>query len=298
MPRFVLALLAAALPLTALAETRSVALVVTDAQGAFVPDIRSDEVQVVENGEPRELVSFGKDERPLAVALVLDTSTGAADVFRGQAYDAVGGFLARLPAGSACTLWATGDHPRKIGVLDGGAQQVEKKIAQGFSSDGPNALLDTLAEAAESLGRESGRRRALVAVSGAGAGHTSFSPSDVSSRVRRQGARVLGLMYREGGDGGAGSLSGLAVPRDVANLTIVGPADHERILSGLAQGTGGRFESVPTVMGVGRILESLAAELGGQYRVRFDASSAKGPKRIDVRLARPGVHSRVTVDAP
>jgi len=293
MPRFFLALLATMSPFAAFGEIRSVGLVVTDAQGGFVPDVRAEEVQVVENGEPRELASFAKDERALAVVLVLDTSTGAARVFRGQAYDAVKGFLARLPAGSACTLWATGDHPRRIGVLEG-----EKKIAQGFSSDGPNALLDTLAEAAESLGRESGRRRALVAVSGAGAGHTSFSPSDVSSRVRRQGARVLGLMYREGGDGGAGSLSGLAVPRDVANLTIVGPADHERILSGLAQGTGGRFESVPTVMGVGRILESLAAELGGQYRVRFDASSAKGPKRIDVRLARPGVHSRVTVDAP
>jgi hypothetical protein len=297
MSRFVLAIVAAALPLTALAETRSVALVVTDAQGAFVPDVRADEVQVVENGEPREIVSFGKDDRPLAVVLVLDTSTGAADVFRGQAYGAVAGFLARLPAGSACTLWATGDHPRKIGVLDGGAQQVEKKIAQGFSSEGPNALLDTLAEAAESLGRESGRRRALVAVSGAGAGHTSLSPGDVSSAVRRPGARVLGLMYRQGQSGDVGPLMGRG-PRDTANLTIVGPADHERILSGLAQGTGGRFESVPTVMGVDRILESLAAELGGQYRVRFEASSAKGPKRIDVRLARTGARWRVAVDSP
>jgi len=104
MPRFVLAVLAAALPSIAFAETRSVALVVTDAQGAFVPDVRADEVQVVENGEPRELVSFGKDERALAVVLVLDTSTGAARVFRGEAYDAVAGFLARLPPGSACTL--------------------------------------------------------------------------------------------------------------------------------------------------------------------------------------------------
>jgi hypothetical protein len=175
--------------------------------------------------------------------------------------------------------------------------QVEKKVAQGFSSEGPNALLDTLVEAAEWLGRESGRRRALVAVSGAGSGHTSLSPGDVSSVVRRPGARVLGVMYRQGESGDIGPLMGRG-PRDIANLTIVGTADHERVLSGLAQGTGGRFESVPTVMGVGRILESLAAELGGQYRVRFEASSAKGPKRIDVRLARTGARWRVTVDSP
>ena len=66
--------------------------------------------------------------------------------------------------------------------------------AQGFGFEGPNALLDTLVEAVESLGRESGRRRALVSVSGAGAGHTTLSPGDVSSQVRKGGAQVLGVM--------------------------------------------------------------------------------------------------------
>ena len=299
MQRFAVALLAAALSAAAAdADTRAVALVVTDAQGAFVPDVRADEVRVLENGEVRELASFERDERRLAVVLVLDTSTGAARVFRGQAFDAVAAFLSRLPAGSKCTLWTTGDHPRKIGVLEGERPEVEKKVAQGFSFEGPNALLDTLVEAAEALGRESGRRRALVSVSGAGAGHTTLSPGDVSSQVRKGGARVLGVMYREGESGGAGSLMGLDVPRDVANLTIVGAGDHERVLSGLARATGGRFESVPTVLGVSRLLESLGAELGGQYRLRYAGSDAKGPRQIDVRLARTGLRWRVAIDSP
>jgi len=299
MQRFAVALLAAALPAAAAAaDTRAVALVVTGAQGAFVPDVRADEVRVLENGEVRELVSFERDERRLAVVLVLDTSTGAARVFRGQAFDAVSAFLSRLPTGSKCTLWTTGDHPRRIGVLEGERAQVDKKVAQGFGFEGPNAFLDALVEAAESLGRESGRRRALVAVSGAGAGHTSFSPGDVSSQVRKGGARILGVMYREGEAGGAGSLVGLDVPRDVANLTIVGAADHERVLTGLARATGGRFESVPTVLGVSRLLESLGAELAGQYRLRYAASDTKGPRQVDVRLARTGVRWRVTIDSP
>jgi hypothetical protein len=299
MQRFAVALLAAALSAAAAdADTRAVALVVTDAQGAFVPDVRADEVRVLENGEVRELASFERDERRLAVVLVLDTSTGAARVFRGQAFDAVAAFLSRLPAGSKCTLWTTGDHPRKIGVLEGERPEVDKKVAQGFSFEGPNALLDTLVEAAEALGRESGRRRALVSVSGAGAGHTTLSPGDVSSQVRKGGALVLGVMYREGESGGAGSLMGLDVPRDVANLTIVGAGDHERVLSGLARATGGRFESVPTVLGVSRLLESLGTELGGQYRLRYAGSDAKGPRQIDVRLARTGLRWRVAIDSP
>jgi VWFA-related protein len=299
MHRFVLALLAAAGPLGAAGEdTRSVALVVTDAEGAFVPGIRAEEVRVLENGEPRELVAFERDERPLAVVLVLDTSTGAARVFRGSAFDAVWSFVARLPAGSKCTLWTTGDHARKIGELKGERPEIEKKVAQGFGFEGPNALLDTLVDAAESLGRESGRRRALVAVSGAGAGHANLSPGDVMSQVRKAGACVLGVMYREGESGGAGSLMGLDAPRDTVNLTIVGASDHERILSRLAPSTGGRFGSVPTVMGVSRILESLGAELGGQYRLRYAATDTKGPRRVEVRLARSGVRWRVAVDTP
>ena len=159
---------------------------------------------MLENGEPRELLAFEPDERPLAVVLVLDTSTGAARVFRGTAFDAVWSFVSRLPSGSKCTLWTTGDHARKIGELKGERPEVEKRVAQGFGFEGPNALLDTLVDAADSLGRESGRRRALVAVSGAGAGHATLSPGDVVSQVRKAGARVLGVMYREGESGGAG----------------------------------------------------------------------------------------------
>ena len=299
MRSLVLTLLAAAAPLGAAAgDTRSVALVVTDAEGAFVPGIRAEEVRVLENGEPRELLAFEPDERPLAAALVLDTSTGAARVFRGMAFDAVWSFVSRLPAGSRCTLWTTGDHARKIGELKGERPEVEKRVAQGFGLEGPNALLDTLVDAADSLGRESGRRRALVAVSGAGAGHASLSPGEVMSQVRKAGARALGVMYREGESGGAGSLSGLDVPRDAANLTIVGASDHERILSGLAQSTGGRFESVPTVMGVARILESLGAELGGQYRRPYAPADAPAPPGVHLRLAGPGCRCRVPAHAP
>jgi len=299
MRRLALAVIAAALPAAAAgADTRNVALVVTDGQGAFVSDIRADEVRVLENGETRELVSFERDERRLELVLVLDTSTGAARVFRTEAFDAVSSLLSRLPEGSRCTLWTTGDRPRKVGVLEGERPQIEKKVAQAFGLEGTNALLDTLVEAAESLARESGRRRALVVVSGAGAGHTTLSPGDVSSQVRKGSARVLGVMYREGESGGPGSLRGLDVPRDDANLTIVGSSDHERVLSGLARATGGRFESVPTTLGVSRLLESIGAELEGQYRLRYVGSDTKGPRQVDVRLARPGVRWRVALDSP
>jgi VWFA-related protein len=298
-PAVLLVVLLALLPPPAPgADTRTVGLVVTDEQGAFVPDVRRQEVVILENGAPREVLSFERDERPLAVALVLDASDGALPVFRVHAPGAVEAFLASLPRGARVTLWTTGERSWKVGDLKGDPAAIEKKVAQGFGVGGTNALLNTLVDAAASLADETGRRRALVAVSGQWSGHTSWSPGDVTARVRRAAARIFGVMYREGEKSRVGSLMGLDTPRDVTNLTVVGPEDHERILNGLAQATGGSFESVGTGLAVAHQLEAFARELGGQYRVRFAVSEAKGPRRIEARVLRPGVHWRVVVESP
>ncbi len=105
-------------------------------------------------------------------------------------------------------------------------------------------------------------------------------------------------MYDEGAGASAGSLRLGDSPRDATNLTIVGPADHERILSGLAQGTGGRFERLPSVLGAGAAFGPIAASYGGQYRIRYLPGDGPGPRRVEVRIARPGVHWRVMVDSP
>ncbi len=305
MRRLGLALIPSIAPLVVLApspavaaDARPLALAVFDAQGQFVPDLKADEVRVLENGEPRELAGFERDERPLAAVLVLDTSAGAGRVFRTQAFDAVWGFVSRLPPGTRCTLWTSGDRPHNHGTLGSERKDVDKKVGQGFASEGANALMDTVGDAATALARESGRRRALVVLTGAGAGHTTATPADVTGAARKAGGPLFALMYDEGEAATAGSLMLGETPRDANNITIVGPADHERVLSGLAQGTGGRFERVASAAGAAAPFQSFAADLGGQYRLRYVPSDAKGPKRVEVRIARPGVHWRIALDSP
>lgn len=280
------------------AEAKPFGLVVLDAGGRFVGDVRAEEVRVLENGEPREPAGFELDERPLAAYLVLDTSEGADRVFRTQAFDSVWSFVRALPTGARCTLYATGERARKLGALDGERKDVEKKIGQGFAAQGSNALMDALVEASDALARESGKRRALVVLSGNGAGYPSYSPGDIVAHARKPQAPLIALMYGDGGGASAGSLRLGDSPRDAQNLTIVTEADHERILSGLAQGTGGRFERIPSALGAGAAFAALAGELGGRYRMSYVPGDVKGPRRLEVRVARPGVHWRVTLDNP
>ena len=290
---------AIAAPLAATAaQEQSVALVVTDSEGAFVADLRKEEVQVLENGEAREIVGFSRDPRPLAVALVLDSSDSAVGLFRVHAYDAVSAFLAGLPAGSRCTLWSTGDRPRRLGALEGDAAAVEKKVGQGFAFGGANTLLDALVEAGRDLQHVSGHRRALVVVASASSGYSSWTPREVFDRVRRAGARVLSVQYRQGGGGPSAPAVGLYGPRDVSSLTMVGAADHERMLASLGRATGGRLESVGAALGVKGVIGAFARELSGQYRLRYVSVPASGPRKVEVRLSRTGLRWSVAVDAP
>ncbi len=280
------------------ADSRPFGLVVLDAQGKFVPDVQAEEVRVLENGQLRELADFERDDRPLAAYLVLDTSAGATRVFRTQAFDSVWSFVSGLPKDARCTLYSTGERPRKLGALDGERKDVEKKVGQGFAIEGPNALMDTVVEAAGALARESGKRRVLVVLSGSGAGHASYPPNEVAAQGRKPMAPVIALMYGEGAAASAGRLFLGNGPRDADNLTIVTEADHEKILSGLAQATGGRFERVPSALGVGTAFATLAGVRAGPYRVRYLPGAVHGPRRVEVRVARPGVHWRVTLDNP
>ena len=85
---------------------------------------------------------------------------------RTQAFDSVWSFVSKLPKDAPCTLYSTGERPRRLGALDGERKDVEKKVGQGFAIEGPNALMDTVVEAAGALARESGKRRVLVVLSG------------------------------------------------------------------------------------------------------------------------------------
>jgi hypothetical protein len=49
---------------------------------------------------------------------------------------------------------------------------------------------------------------------------------------------------------------------------------------------------------VGASFASLAGELGGQYRLRYVPGEVTGGRRLEVRVARPGVRWRVTLDNP
>src|SRR5258707_1645608 len=113
-PALVLVLAAAGRQAPPLPEQLVIDAVVTDKKGHPVPDLKADEIEVQENGQPRPTIRAERDTRPLRVALVLDTSSAMAGNFASDVIPATLQFLRKLPAGAVFSIWATGDHPKKI----------------------------------------------------------------------------------------------------------------------------------------------------------------------------------------
>ena len=254
-------------------ETRTVAVVVTDAAGRPIQDLAPDEVALVENGVVRDVVRIAPDERPLTVAILVDSSEELSSIYRLYLIDAVTALVKALPAGARYGIWVTGDRPRKLVDLteDRGAVSALKRVAP----TGGNTLLDALVEVTTELGKQrEGERFAVVALTGM---TTEFSSRDrfrVVEECQKRAELFLFLAFDEG-------------RADFENRT-----SYDHVMSQLTRKPGGRLERAITAMGAAKTLASFAADLGPTLRLSYETPPELKERKIELQLSRPGLRVR------
>jgi hypothetical protein len=235
---------------------------------------------VLENGVARETLRFARDERPLDLALVVDTSQPMATVYRLNVLDPVIGFLRKLPPGTKFSVWTTGDRPAKA-VEYGDDVSVAERTLRRVMLTGGNTLLDTLVEAARDLKDREERRGVVLAVTGMGIGFSDRDRRRVVDEGIETGVQFLAVQFDESGDA------------DVrAGSEQINRGDYDYVLSELARRSGGRQERVLSAMGARGALDKMLPELAARYRLTY-ASSGKDDK-LEVQVARPGAKVRWT----
>jgi VWFA-related protein len=275
-------LLASPSPVAADDEPRSLTVTVTDEKGAPVDGLLAQDVAVLENGAARTLTRVERDERPLRLALLVDTSEPMGDHYRLQILDPVLRFLSRLPKGTEFAVWTTGDRPKKVVDYGEGISAATKALRRIFPTGG-NTLLDALVEASKDLQSKEAARSAIVVVTGTGVGFTNYSKEQVVDIVRPTGVTVLAAEIEE---------SGAAASRGQGEVSRT---DYDYTLANLADGTGGRRDILLSAMGAGRTLDSFAGELASQYRITYDSVPGLKDKdrKVEVKVARPGARVRI-----
>ena len=261
-------------------EQRTLLVTVSDDKGQPVSGLTPEELVVLENGIARTVTKVELDQRPLTAAILVDTSLPVGSLVRLHVIDPVASFAARLPAGSVYALWTTGDRPTKtIDFTDD--TSLVKSALQRTPALGGNTILDAIVEAGEDLKKREGERSAIVVITGQG---TEFSNRDrfqVVERAKRLADTFWAVQYQEA----------LAGERATLDMRIA----YEHALGELTRLSGGLFEMTLSAMGTQRALEKVSQHLRAQHRLVYATVPDLKERKVEVKVARPGVKVRVGV---
>ena len=280
-PLLIAALLSQPASPSAAAETRTITFSVVDDKGQPVRTLGPDEVAVQENGVARPIERLQLDTRPLAVAVLLDSSQTMAPHYRLSMVDAVLQFLLRLPEGTRYALWTTGDRPTKVYDWSDNRTAAAKALRRVIPQGG-NTLLDALVEASRELKSREDARAAMVVVTGMGIGFANYDRRQVVAEVQKIPVTVLAVEVDED----------RAPPALGASDHVTG-VDYDYALSTLAKSTGGAREAVLSAMGIERALRGIAAQLSSQYRLTYGSAAPARDAKLEVTVALPGVKVRM-----
>ena len=255
---------------------------VTDGSKRYVPDLTAGDFMVFENGRKQDVTFFQKEALPLALVLLLDTSSSMAAALP-TAQEAAIHLVHELEPDDVASVMSFDSTVRALQAFTNDRALLESAIRK-TEPDGMTVLYNAVYialrhvnTAARYSANSEPRRRALVVLS---------DGRDTSSLLRFDD--VLDLSARS--DAAIYSI-GLRLPSAEAD----GPDGARNVLTRLAQQTGGRAffpEQAGLLIDVYR---EIKRELSNQYALAYESNNVQKDGRfrqIAVRVSRVGVVAR------
>lgn len=276
------ALIAAALtaqsPSAPDAELRTIVVSISDDKGRPIQGLTVQEVALIENGVAREVAELTPDDRPLMLAVLVDSSEAVGSAYRLNVVEAVLRFLSWLPPGTRYTVWTTGDRPTKVLELTDTRGAASTPLKRSYPTGG-STMLDALVEAARDLRKQEGQRTAVVAIAGSGIEFSNRSRERIVEEAQGAGTVFSVVQFEEG------------------DAPLESRQNYDYVFSALTRKTGGLREFVLSSMGIETALRKLASDLTSQYRLRYATLPEIKERKLEVQVARPGARARL-VGAP
>ena len=253
---------------------------VVDGKGKPVTDMTAADFAVREDTVDREVVSVKKATEPVAVVLMIDTTTEA-QVFVQDIRAGLKGFIEVIEKeapGSEISLWEFGQAAITIKDFTTDYASLQKEAARIYPKQkAGSVLLEGLNDGFTALGRRKSPRRATIII--------NVEPSkEVSSQ---QPQKVLNALIASRSQVWAVS---------VQKGSLENPA-RDVVLNRFVQVGGGRREMVFTDNAVEVLMRDYASSLANQYEVTYARPSGKA-QVVQVGARRDGVKVLAGIVAP
>jgi Ca-activated chloride channel family protein len=256
---------------------------VADTAGHLVTGLTQEDFQVYEDGVQQTVTNFSRDPLPIALSILLDTSTSM-DRKLPVAQEAATGFARRLTPRDVAQIIDFDSQAQILQTFTNDKAALEQAIRRtqaGGSTSLFNALYTALSELKGIRGQTPTdvRRQAIVALSDGEDTTSLVTFEDVLDLAKRSETGVYAIGLREKGD--------------PAMTGKWNEADY--ILKTLAQETGGRPFFVDDVSQLPAIYSQIADELSNQYSVGYVSRNPKRDgawRRVTVKVVKPNVMAR------
>jgi len=255
---------------------------VLDGAGRLVGGLEREAFQVFEDGVLQEIDNFSALPQPIALSLVIDTSTSM-ETKLSVAQEAATGFIRRMREKDVAQIIDFDSQARRLQEFTDDQAALERALRRtqaGGSTSLYNAIYTSINELKRLRvqGTADIRRQAIVLLSD-GEDTSSIVPyEDVLDLSKRSEVTVYSIGLRD---------------KDAAQSR--GWNEAQFVLKSLAQETGGRNYSVVDATQLPGIYSQIADELANQYTMGYVSKNPKRDgawRRITVKIARDKTTAR------
>jgi Ca-activated chloride channel family protein len=267
-------------------------LIVIDSNKQSIDAIKKEDIQVFENKAEQKVLSIERDERPIDIAIAIDST---------------GSFRDLLPyAIEAAKMVINDRRPKDEIFLESFVSSDKIRTIQEFTTDrsalllsllrfrvegGQSAVLDAVYMAGDHLSKhtpEEDRRKVLVIITDGEDRNSYYKTEDVINLLHEKGVQVFSLAITTKLDGESGFIR--QSPKERA----------EKLLKKLADETGGRVVYSKTPKQLAEGTEEVIRSLRTSFRLTFQSSNTsaiKGFRRVEVKQI-PSSDKRTSISAP
>ena len=259
---------------------------VTDPSNRYVLGLAKEDLRLFEDGVEQKVTHFSNEDAPLSIGLLVDTS-GSMGAKLDTSRRAVSEFLKTLNKADEAFLVEFSDKAEMAVPLTSDAGAIQSSMTNA-TSGGLTALLDAVNTGLQEMKRAKNPRKALLIISDGGDNNSRYTSTQISDLVREADVQIyaMGVFEPSLSFGLNSLLSGGPNSARLGTAELDGP----RLLSAIADQTGGRALAASNLRELPGIAERIGIELRNQYVLAYSPQNPSRDgkyRKIEVKLQQP-----------